>query len=47
MIAYPDISPSFLTIGQFELRWYGLMYALSFVIGFFCPALTATKIRPV
>ena len=35
MIAYPNIDPAFFKIGTIELRWYGLMYALSFVVGYF------------
>jgi len=31
---YPKISPYFLKIGSFELRWYGLAYLLGFLLGF-------------
>src|SRR5213596_1246948 len=34
-IPYPKIDPVFLRIGQLQLRWYGLMYMLSFIIGYF------------
>jgi phosphatidylglycerol:prolipoprotein diacylglycerol transferase len=34
-IPYPQIDPVFLRLGPVQLRWYGLMYMLSFVIGFF------------
>src|SRR5215510_11120166 len=34
-IPYPNIDPVFLRIGPVSLRWYGLMYMLSFIIGFF------------
>ena len=34
-IPYPNIDPVFLRIGPVELRWYGLMYMLSFILGFF------------
>src|SRR5262249_8748824 len=34
-IPYPSIDPVFLHIGPVQLRWYGLMYMLSFIIGFF------------
>jgi phosphatidylglycerol---prolipoprotein diacylglyceryl transferase len=34
-IPYPNIDPVFLRIGPVQLRWYGLMYMLSFIIGFF------------
>jgi phosphatidylglycerol---prolipoprotein diacylglyceryl transferase len=34
-IPYPNIDPVFLRLGPVQLRWYGLMYMLSFIIGFF------------
>src|ERR1051326_6886728 len=34
-IPYPNINPVFLRLGPVQLRWYGLMYMLSFIIGFF------------
>ena len=34
-IPYPNIDPVFLHLGPVQLRWYGLMYMLSFIIGFF------------
>ena len=34
-IPYPSIDPVFLHLGPIQLRWYGLMYMLSFIIGFF------------
>jgi len=34
-IPYPNIDPVFLRIGPLQLRWYGLMYMLSFIIGYF------------
>jgi phosphatidylglycerol:prolipoprotein diacylglycerol transferase len=34
-IPYPNIDPVFLRIGPVQLRWYGLMYMLSFILGFF------------
>jgi phosphatidylglycerol:prolipoprotein diacylglycerol transferase len=34
-IPYPHLDPVFLRIGPVQLRWYGLMYMLSFIIGFF------------
>ncbi len=32
---FPDISPIAFSIGEIDVRWYGLMYLLSFVIGYF------------
>jgi phosphatidylglycerol:prolipoprotein diacylglycerol transferase len=34
-IPYPNIDPVFLRLGPIQLRWYGLMYMLSFILGFF------------
>ncbi len=34
-IPYPNIDPVFLRIGPVQLRWYGLMYMLSFIISYF------------
>lgn len=34
-IPFPNIDPVFLRIGPVQLRWYGLMYMLSFIIGYF------------
>src|SRR5262245_55431734 len=34
-IPYPQIDPVFFRIGPLQLRWYGLMYMLSFIIGYF------------
>ena len=35
VIPYPHIDPVFLRIGPVQLRWYGLMYMLSFIVGYF------------
>lgn len=32
---FPDISPIAFSIGNVDVRWYGLMYLLTFVIGYF------------
>jgi phosphatidylglycerol:prolipoprotein diacylglycerol transferase len=34
-LPFPNIDPVFLRIGPVQLRWYGLMYMLSFIIGYF------------
>lgn len=31
---YWNISPDIVTIGPFTIRWYGLLFALSFIVGF-------------
>ncbi|MGC9337761.1 MAG: prolipoprotein diacylglyceryl transferase [Candidatus Cloacimonadia bacterium] len=35
MIKYPDINPTIFEIGPFEIRWYSLMYIISFIIAYF------------
>ncbi len=35
VLPFPNIDPVFLRIGPVQLRWYGLMYMLGFIIGFF------------
>jgi len=35
VLPYPHIDPVFLRLGPIQLRWYGLMYMLSFIIGYF------------
>lgn len=32
---FPDIDPVFLRLGPLEFRWYGLMYILAFVAGYY------------
>src|SRR6186713_986772 len=34
-LQFPNIDPVFLRIGPVQLRWYGLMYMISFVAGYF------------
>ena len=34
-LPYPNIDPVFLRIGPLQLRWYGLMYMLAFILGYF------------
>jgi phosphatidylglycerol---prolipoprotein diacylglyceryl transferase len=34
-IPYPNIDPVFLRLGPLQLRWYGLMYMVSFILGYF------------
>ncbi len=44
MIAYPNIDPVFLKIGPLAFRWYGLMYAISFILAIFLiPIMAARK----
>src|SRR5688572_3132787 len=33
-IPFPNISPVFLELGPIQLRWYGLMYMISFIVGY-------------
>jgi len=34
MLRFPDISPTILKLGMFEIRWYGLLYIVGFIIGY-------------
>jgi phosphatidylglycerol:prolipoprotein diacylglycerol transferase len=34
-LQFPDIEPVFLELGPIQLRWYGLMYMISFIAGYF------------
>src|SRR5574339_340401 len=34
-LQFPNISPVFFEIGPIQLRWYGLMYMISFIAGYF------------
>ncbi len=33
MIQYPNISPDIISVGNFAIRWYSMMYLLGYVIG--------------
>ena len=35
MIPYPNIDPTIVSIGSLEIKWYGFLYVVSFVIGHF------------
>lgn len=34
-LQFPNIDPVFLRLGPVQLRWYGLMYMVSFIVGYF------------
>ena len=34
-LPFPNIDPVFLNLGPIQLRWYGLMYMISFIAGYF------------
>ncbi len=34
MLPYPNINPVLIAIGPFQVRWYGLMYLLGFIISY-------------
>ncbi|MBQ7456757.1 MAG: prolipoprotein diacylglyceryl transferase [Desulfovibrio sp.] len=40
------LSPVALTIGSFELRWYGLMYLAGFLLGWYIGRLRAKRVCP-
>ena len=35
MLTFPDINPTLVKIGFLEIRWYGLLYIISFIVGYF------------
>jgi phosphatidylglycerol:prolipoprotein diacylglycerol transferase len=35
MIQYPNINPNIVQVGPFQIRWYAVMYIISFIIGYF------------
>jgi len=43
MISYPNIDPIFLKIGPLSFRWYGLMYAVSFILAIFLIPIMAVR----
>src|SRR4029450_7317968 len=42
-LQFPNISPVFLQLGPIQLRWYGLMYMISFIVGYFVMKRLAKK----
>ena len=34
MLRFPEINPTILKIGMFEIRWYGLLYIVGFIVGY-------------
>ncbi len=43
MIPYPNIDPVIFTVWKFQIRWYGMMYLLGFIIAFFVMRYLAIK----
>ncbi len=43
MIPYPNIDPVFFRIGPLAFRWYGMMYAISFISAIFIIRYTAIR----
>ena len=35
MLPYPKIDPVAISLGPLQIRWYGLMYVIGFVVGYF------------
>ncbi|MEO5365557.1 MAG: prolipoprotein diacylglyceryl transferase [Magnetococcus sp. WYHC-3] len=46
MIPYPDIDPILVQLGPLTVRWYGLMYALSFLLGWPLLRRRAARVMP-
>jgi len=47
MLAFPNIDPVIVTLGPFQVRWYGLIYIIGFTLGyiFISKNLKAKKIK--
>lgn len=43
MLIYPDINPIALSIGPLEVHWYGLMYLVGFIAGWWLGAVRARR----
>jgi len=45
MLPYPHIDPAIVKIGPLQIRWYGMMYVLGFVMSYFLVQRQITKNR--
>jgi len=43
MLTYPDIDPAVFSIGPLTVHWYGVMYALAFIAGWWLATVRAKK----
>jgi len=43
MLTYPDISPIIFSIGPLAIRWYGMMYVVGFVLGWWLARLRSRR----
>ena len=34
MLKFPEINPTIVKLGMFEIRWYGLLYIVGFIVGY-------------
>jgi len=34
MLKYPDINPSIIKFGSLDIRWYGFLYIVGFLVGY-------------
>lgn len=44
MLEYPNISPIALSIGPVQIYWYGLMYVLAFLVGWFLARYKSSRV---
>lgn len=44
MLSYPDIDPVAISLGPFQVHWYGLMYVIGFVAAWWLGCLRASRI---
>jgi phosphatidylglycerol:prolipoprotein diacylglycerol transferase len=45
MLTYPTIDPVLLSLGPFQIRWYGLMYVIGFTAAYFLITYQAKRFR--
>jgi len=43
MLTYPDIDPVFFSLGPLKVHWYGMMYAIAFIAGWWLATYRARK----
>ena len=43
MLTYPEIDPIIFSIGPLAVRWYGMMYVIGFVAGWYLAGLRAKQ----
>lgn len=47
MLPYPNIDPVLIAFGPFQIRWYGVMYLLGFIISYFLVRYQLTRQKAI